>query len=365
MKRNSTLNQSSGQNSKFKTYFLSTVYCLLSTLFALLFLSCGREAPPLWPWWTKEDSLAVQQELAKWKSVLTQTLFVYGVKTIPTLSRVHRKDSTSITGDSLQKIQHITSVKDSLIQSFHSDSFQFGVTTDTVALTDTFCEVTFKDSLALFGLINYDTLWMLKYQQDTIIDTTKVPPETSYVWLLDTLEKRPKIGDVGKYYSASAMRKLHFKKVSSEYKLNRLTGFAVFIPEPDSAPKIQYVAFSKPGKTDTFYYAPRKDLKGLYNLRHIDSLYTLKKDEPIEVTVSTTTPEDTAIDRNFFFLQIMGGAKTNISTSDPKSGTGTVRFPDTGIKHLNIEVVPASALYYPKTVYKATIWAIPVKVISP
>jgi len=147
---------------------------------------------------------------------------------------------------------------------------------------------------------------------------------------------------------------------AATYHLRRLTGFASFVPGAQDAPSIASVVLSKPGRVDTLFYSPRLDGRGLYNLRSVDSLYQVQAGERVDITVSTSTPTDTTVDRNRFFL-LVGGSLLDI-TSGAKSGAGSFQLADTGLRTVYVEVVPQSSLFYRDAAHKSTVWAIPVQV---
>jgi len=283
------------------------------------------------------------------------------------------QDSMSRTGDTIYKFAHVLRAWVEPWGSVHDstwDSYQFGVTVDTVAMNDTFCEVAYRDSMTACRVaFEYDSLWVVGFKPDTLIDTTRTPPETTIVPRVSYTEKRgfPVAETAVKSYAWSAMRKLFLRldttSVSRRYRLVKTTGFAVYTPTTEEAPAITQLIMSRPGSDDTFFYAPRKDGRGLYNLRPLDSLYTVHPGEPVTVTVLTSTPTDTTVEKNRFYLTFRD-AKTDI-TVNAQTGQGQIVFAasDTGFKHVYVEVLPFANLLYRSAGYLSTVWALPVRVI--
>ncbi|MEO0079094.1 MAG: hypothetical protein ABIK44_00230 [candidate division WOR-3 bacterium] len=336
-------------------------------------MSCGTEPPPPWPWWTSEDSVAVRAELAKWEPVMTTAYRFADTFRLGISSKLAYQDSSSKTGDTLYKFAHVLRAWVEPWGSVHDstyDIYQFGVTVDTVSMNDTFCEVAYRDSMSDCRVtFEFDSLWVVGYRPDTTIDTTRTPPETTIVYRVTWTEKRGFANPVTatKTYSWSAMRKLFLRLDTTSqkrsYRLCKTTGVAISTPTSEQAPAITRLIMSKPGADDTFFYAPRADGRGLYNLRPLDSLYTLHTNEAVTVTVITKTPDDTTAEKNRFFLTLLG-TKSDITTN-AKTGQAQVAFgpADTGYHHIYIEVLPSSNLLYPNADYLSTVWALPVRVI--
>jgi len=267
-------------------------------------------------------------------------------------------DSTSTTGLTLYKFAHLLSVRPEPAESVHADVYQFGVAVDTIAMIDTFCQVDYWDSLQGAGLrFSYDSLWQVTFRPDT-------QPDSTVVWRVLSSElvgfTTPR--ETLKAFDWTARRVLFLPKDSgaATYHLRRMTGFAAFCPSPQDAPSVTTVVLARPGRVDTFFYAPRTDGRGLYNLRSVDSLYEVQSGELVDVTVNTGTPVDTTADRNRFFLSV-GTTRTDI-TSGALRGAGSFSFADTGYHSVYIEVVPRSSYAYKDAAHVSTTWAIPVRV---
>lgn len=338
---------------------------LMVVLAAAVFLSgCDNRENPGWPWWTARDSTAVRAEIATWRDVLSAWAMLDDTMHLNLSGGLSYEDSTSADGDTLYKLARALRAWFEPTDSVHVDVFQFGVTADTVAMRDTFCEVAYRDSMsACRVLIEYDSLWVVGYRPDTIIDTTRTPPETTVAYRASHTELRgfPEPRLVTKTYAWASFRKLFLSRVTdSSYILKKLTGFRVVTPTVEDAPGVTRVVLSRPGRQDTLFYSPRKDGRGLYNLRPVDSLYELRPGELVSVEVAASTPSDTGSVKNRFYLTVPG-RRTDI-TASARLGRGSVSFGNSGYWHLYVEVVPTTALFYPNRAYSSTVWAIPIVV---
>ncbi len=342
-------------------------------IFAVILSSCGNKAPAPWPWWTKDDSTAVKQVLAIWRDTLTGYHFLQGQNAttinlpldvnIPLVST----DTISRTGDSLIKIAHFLGAYNVLGDSNHIDDLLFGVKNDSIQTKDTFCFVSYYDSTQnCICALQYDSIWNIKFQIASI-DTTVSPWDTS--WQVNSITKTgfATTQEEQNTYGFNIIRKMQMNKDSAAtiYHMDYITGFGLYVPNSTTAPAISNVILSIPGRSDTFYYGARLDHKGIYNLKTRESLYTATSGSPINITVNTTTPTDTITDRNYFFVSCGSpyvSTKQNI-TYGTRIGYGTITFTQAGLSNLNIEVIPASTLFYPFATWKSTTWSIPIQVI--
>ena len=349
----------------------------VGVMFIMLLSSCSTESPPLWPWWTKADSTAVEQELALWRDTLNGFHSIVGQNNtvlqypIDLLNPLVKTDTMSTNGDSVVKIAHIKGFSNVIVDGLHLDELLFGVKNDTLLPHDTFCYVTYQDSTRnCIGVLRYDSLWTIKFYPVTTVDTTVTPPETIITYHVASITKTGfattrEEQDTIQHFTI--MRKLELKKDSTTtaYHLKSLTGFGTYIPNTTDAPIISYVILTKPnGLVDTIRYSPLTDGRGIYNLKHKDSLYSVAINEAIGVRVVTSTPSDTLTDRNYFFLSCgipYVASKYNITTS-AKMGSGQAIFAQAGLGQIYIEVIPASTLFYPYRQWKSSAWAIPIRV---
>lgn len=331
---------------------------LLASAALLAIVGCGTEPPADWQWWRSADTAGVRAELAGWRGSLDGNRALSGTVTLNLSLGLSAADSTSTTGLTLLKFAHLISVRPEPAESVHADELHFGVAVDTVVMTDTFCQVDYWDSLLAAGYrFTYDSLWTVTFHPDT-------QPDSTVIWRVTSS------GRVGfasaqetvKTFDWVARRVVFLPKDSgaATYHLRRVTGFAAFVPSSQDAPSITTIVLSRPGRVDTFFYSPRTDGRGLYNLRPIDSLYEVQSGEQVDVTVNAGTPTDTTVDRNRFFLSA-GGTRTDI-THGALRGAGSFSLTDIGYQSVYVEVVPLSSLVYKDAAHVSTTWAIPVRV---
>jgi hypothetical protein len=351
---------------RYRSFIFIAVFCLTVFLFR-----CGRMPPSPWPWWTAEDSSAVTSCLSSYHNFLDITRALEDTFRLQFWAGLNYADSSSRTGDTLYKIAHILRAWIEPGERLRKDIYQFGVTVDTVSMIDTFCQVIYRDSITQCLLhVEFDTLWIVGFRPDTIIDTTKTPPETTIVQKVSYVECRgfDQIQHATKSYAWVANRWLFLRRDTLPdtfyYALEKVSGGYALIPGAEAAPQILRVILSKPGRVDTFFYAPRADGKGLTNLRKWDELYQIRANEELTITITTSTPQDTIADKNRFFITCSGN-KTDI-TAGARTGFGLLRFSaaDTGYQHIYIEVLPVTNILYPGSGFTGTIWAIPVRVVS-
>jgi hypothetical protein len=324
----------------------------------LAVVGCGTEPPPDWQWWRSADTTGVRTELANWRGFFNANKALLNSVDVSLSVGLSAADSASTTGTTLYKFAHLISVQPAPAESGHADELHFGVAVDTIAMTDTFCQVGYRDTLdSTTARFRYDSLWVVTFRPDT-------QPDSSVVWrvMSSDLVGFASAQETAKTFDWSARRVVFLPKDSgaASYHVRRVTGFASFVPSSQDAPSIANVVLSRPGRVDTLFYSPRLDGRGLYNLRSIDSLYEIQPGELVDVTVNTSTPADTSVDRNRFFLSA-GGTKVDI-TSGPRQGIGSFSLTDTGCQSVYLEVVPLSSLLYKDATYMSTIWAIPVRV---
>ncbi|MFO7676142.1 MAG: hypothetical protein R6X12_07510 [bacterium] len=336
-------------------------FLLLATGFVLLAGGCSADLPR-WPWWSAADSAAVRSALADWRDYLDAGRNFEGtVASGPGWSsRLVGADSLSATGDTLYKLRRIVAVSYEATDSGHADVLEFGPSVDTIEMSDTFCFVSWYDSMAGCRLVvGYDSLWVVGYRPDTTIQGE--PPETLVTWRASYSAGRgfdaPR--QATKPHAWKAFRGLHLPKEPgvTSYHLERLTGVEVTVPGGEDAPDVAHVILYRPGRSDTFFDRPRADGRGLMNLRALDSLHTFEPGEEVRVVVGLRSA-----DAALFFAGV-GGEWRDI-TAGATTGDGTVAFRDTGYQHVNIQVLPVGRLFYPEAGHAANVWAIPVRVVG-
>ncbi|MBM3322050.1 hypothetical protein FJY69_00985 [candidate division WOR-3 bacterium] len=337
--------------------------CWLFAIFCLLVAGCGTDAPADWQWWTAADSAAVRDTLAAWRGTLDAHEALSDTLRLNLSVRLTAADSTSASGDPLYKFARLLAVWSVPAESGHADEYRFGVTVDTMVLqgrpmTDTFCQVAYRDTLARTRTyFLYDSLWVVSFFPETL-------PDTSVVYRVAGVERRgfATSQTSSKTHDWAARREVFLPKDSAgPYRVEKLTGFAVSVPTAQDAPGISRVVLNRPGQSDTFFYSPRRDGRGLYNLRPLDRLYTVHQDEQVDLVVTTSTPADTNVDRNRFFVGIEG-RKLDI-TAGARQGAVTFAFSEPGYQHVYLQVLPLSNLFYRDAAFTGTTWALPVRVL--
>jgi len=333
----------------------------LGGLVFLLFVGCGTLPPAPWPWWTSEDSAAVQVALDEWRGTLNAANSLDGFRASPEgwQTQLASRDSTSETGDTLYKFGHILSLSYAVTDSGHADVLEFGPSVDTLEMTDTFCFVSYYDSMVDCHLtFEYDSLWVIGYEPDTEIVGS--PPETLVAWNLSYAELRgfDSPQQATKSYAWKAFRGLHLPKDGPDYMLTRMTGFEVHIPSAEDAPDVSRVIMTRPGGTDTVFDRPTEDIRGLMNLHALDSLYHFEQGTEVQLRVELRTTDEA------LFFAGVGGDWSDI-TAGATLGEGPVTMSDTGYQHIFVEVLPTGMMYYPDADHYVTVWAIPVRVEAP
>ncbi len=317
---------------------------------------CGKEPPANWQWWTSEDSAAVRAELAPWSGFLDARQALADSFRLGLLIPLTSGDTLSSDGATLCKFRRLLALSVEEPAAAYREEFKFGVTVDTVAMTDTFCEVWRWDSLVA-GRVHfvYDSLWIVTFRPDT-------QPDSTVRWRVGSIEVRgfdtPQ--DTFKVFDWRTRRVLFLPKTDSGYRLTKLTGFASFVPSTQDAPGVSYLVLSRPGVSDTFFYTPRPDGRAVYNLRPLEQIYTVRANELIRLDVRARTPADTGQDKNRFFLTVEGRRRD--VTINALNGGADFSFTQPGYSHIYVELVPNSNLYYTGSPYTSTIWAIPVRV---
>ncbi len=336
---------------------------LLFVTLCLLMTHCGTEAPADWQWWSEVDSAAVRDTLAAWRGILDAYQALSDTLRLNLSVRLTAADSTSPNGAPLYKFAHLLAVWSVPAESGYALDYRFGVAVDTMVLQgrpmrDTFCQVACRDTLARTKTyFLYDSLWVVSFAPETL-------PDTSVVYRVVGTERRgfstPET--TAKTHDWAARREVFLPKDSAgPYRVEKMTGFGVFVPAAQDAPSISRVVLNRPGQSDTFFYSPRRDGRGLYNLRSIDTLYTIHQDEQVDLVVTTSTPSDTNVDRNRFFLGIEG-RKTDI-TAGARRGAATFRFSSTGCQHVYVQVLPMSNVLYRDAPFTSATWALPIRVL--
>jgi len=327
---------------------------------------CDTDPERRWPWSTPEDTAAAEAELARWRAVFDPSPVLAETLRLGISAGLATPDSSSPDGETLYKFAHVIDAWYEPDSMLHSNDLQFDVTADSGVRTDTFCQVrAYRDSMTECRMhFAYDSLWVVGYRPETIIDTTRTPWDTTITFKASSVDLRgygsPQSG--GKAFGWVVKRQLFMRKVDSLYELKKVAGFRATMPTADDAPATSSVVVVLPGRTDTFKYNATPGGRQVNNLWPVDSLYSLRAGEQFTVGLSATTPEDTVADANRFYV-LLNGRRTDI-TAGRKRGEGVVSFAaaDTGYQHICVEILPWRNLLYPDAAYCATVWAIPVYV---
>lgn len=358
------------QLSKSETCRWRSRACCLALLLAgaavLTTVGCDVAPEQRWPWSTADDTTAVLTELARWRDVFDPGNVLGDTLQLDLRVGLVFSDSSSATGETLFKLAHVTRAWYESGERQHRDSLFFGVTADTVAMRDTFCDVIRYRDLAPECRLwyEYDSLWVVGFRPETIVDTTRTPPET-------TINQRPSHTELRGYETPqraakefvwSVSRRMYLPKSGGVYTLRKTTGFRATMPDAENSPNSTWLAMLRPGRSDTFHYRPRPNGSSVNNLWPIDSLFEVRTGEQFTVVTTASTPADTVADKNRFYV-IMSGRRTDITIA-ARRGEGAVSFAagDTGIQHIFVEIIPWSNLLYPDADFSGMLWSIPVRV---
>ncbi len=348
--------------SKSKSRACLAAVAVLMVVGAVATMSTGCDSSlPRWPWWTAEDSTAVRSELTSWRGYLNAASILAG--TIDSDSgwnaRLVQADSSSETGDTLYKFGHVLTLSFAATDSGHTDVFEFGPSVDTLEMSDTFCFVSYYDSMEnCQARISFDSLWVVGYTPDTQIVGS--PPETLISYELSYAELRgyDSPQSAGKNYAWKAFRGLHLPKDGADYSLSRTTGFEVTLPDAEEAPDVRHVILVRPGQTDTVFDRPTSDVRGLMNLHSLDTLYRFEQGSEVHVIVELRTTDPV------MFFAGTAGNWWDI-TDGPDLGDGTITMADTGYQHIFVQVLPTASMFYRDADHYGTFWAIPIRVTGP
>lgn len=346
-------------------------WLIVLPLLGVLLVACHDKTPPPWPWWTEKDRSSAAAELDRWRDTISTRQFIEGgvEPLVDSLPVILSRDSSSATGDSLIRIRRLLGFGLALADAARRDSMLFGVTVDSLPSdtfpTDTFCYVIAWDSaMNRFSTTQFDEYWVIKYHAIANVDTTVTPPETTWTYKLDSLAPPPRLvtgetKEEQKDVPMKVRRYVYLRKIAGAYQFRRMSGYAVYIPTTSDAPSISFISLRYQGKVDTFRLNAQLSQKGIYNLRDRDSLYSVKAGESVQVRVQTSKP-GLRNDQYYYILRI-GGTRTAV-VRDSLPATLTAVFPQPGIRHLVVEVIPQSNLFYPASDFRATVWSLPVLV---
>jgi hypothetical protein len=321
-----------------------------------------------WPWETREDSIAVGLELSLWRDSLNGLLVIrnanYPLETNLSLSA---QDTLrrSARVDSIIKVAYLRGFSYHITERPLKTEYLFGRKNDSLEMRDTFCYVTYNDSGDVIAVVEVDSVWIIKFLPDTVVDTTVVPPETTISYRVSQIRKdyySPREAEW--YYSLRTKRFIELRKRNGEmkYDLKYLTGFGSYLPDNCLAPTISTLIIKKPsGEADTFRYSPQANRQGIMNLFKIDSLYSYRLGDSLELEINLSGTDN-------YYLFVSHGKtevwnKKYVPVSNNQART-KIAFSNLGFNHLFIEVLSESGLGYFTSPWRKTIWALPVKVIE-
>lgn len=344
-----------------------------AVLGALLVIGCDSEAPPPWPWWTDADRTQVNAELAAWRDSISTRSFLEGaVEAFSDSTFIIARDSTSPTGDSLVKIARLTGFGMRSDDAARRDSLWFSVGVDSfytdTSWSDTGCHVIAVDSSnSGKGILRCDKYWVIKYRPDSTIDTTVIPYDTTITWRLDAQAPAPEVHEgqtfeFEKDLSWLVNRYVYLRKENTQpvYRLRRLSGSSLYLPSTTDAPNIRLISFAYQGVTDTFRLGATNNNRGINNLFDRDSLYSVRKGEPLNLRVQAAEVPKLKGDRYWFFARIEN--QRVALGADTLGVSAALTFANAGLQHLLIEAVPQSNLFYPGNDFAITVWSLPIRV---
>ena len=199
-----------------------------AALLLLAIVGCGTEPPPNWQWWRSADTAGVRTELADWRGFLNADKALANPVGVNLSVKLSAADSSSTTGATKYKFAHLISVQPASAESIQADELHFGVAVDTTAMTDTFCQVDYWDSLKTDSCrFAYDSLWVVTFHPDT-------QPDSTVIWRVTSsdLVGFPSAQETVKTFDWAARRVVFLPKDSggAVYRVRRVTGFAAFVP---------------------------------------------------------------------------------------------------------------------------------------
>jgi hypothetical protein len=344
-----------------------------AVLGTLLVVGCQSKSPPPWPWWTDADRAQVTSELAAWHDSISTRSFLEGaVEAFSDSTTIISRDSTSPTGADLVKIARLTGFGLRSDDTARRDSLWFSVGVDSLntptSWSDSGCHVIAVDSSnSGKGILRCDKYWVIRYRPDSIIDTTVSPYDTTITWRLDAQAPVPEVHEgqtfeFEKDISWLVKRHLYLRKENTKpvYHLRRLSGSSLYLPSTTDAPSIRLIALTYQGITDTFRLGATSNNHGINNLYDRDSLYSVRRGEPLNLRVQASESPKLKGDRYWFFARTENQRRW--LGSDTLGVSAALTFANAGLQHLLVEAVPQSNLFYPGNDFAITVWSLPIRV---
>lgn len=347
-----------------KRKFIKIAAVLLSCCVLVILSSCGTEPPASEVWWTKADTLAVDEVLTLWRDTISgynpirSATYACEMNIPLTLSDTAPRSAYTVQ---IKKIAHLTGFDYTPIERPQITQYTFGRKNDSIMTRDTFCYLTYRDSSNCITSLHYDSIWTITFNPDTQI----ILPDTIITYRVSSVTKTYfDAMQSENHFDYQTIRYLELKKDSAEliYRFKYMSGFGAYLPDNTTAPVISNIILTKQtGQCDTFRYGTRTDRKGLLNLVNKDSLYALENNQSVNLQVTLT-----GSDQYYVFISTGTPQTSNkqLLTVTSNIANTSLNFTQNGIHHLYVEVIPGSALFYPDNPWKTTIWALPVRITS-
>lgn len=309
-------------------------FCLC--LFFITFFSCQRkDRLPF----SEEDSLSVFNQLKLWRDTLKHYQFLeFSEKPFILSVGLFPQDTIYQGKSKIEKIAHLLSFWRTTQDTLHLDSLIFLI--DSLNQEDTFCYVLYNDSTRhTIAIFQYDSLWSIRFRDSVFLETVikigySLPQEKEKVYPL-----------IGK-------RKLLLRKEDRDYHLKKFSGFSFSHPK-DTAPIIKSISLTQEGRSVNL---ENTEFGKLFPL---DSLPSFLVNEGIVVTISCEKPVDTI---NLKYLGFLYQKGERIFLGEGYNFTGGLIFPQLGIQHIFIEIIPSQNLFYPNSPYSYTILSLPLRI---
>jgi hypothetical protein len=353
-----------------------SIFLVLIALLIIIFVgSCGRMPPEEFWTWTKEDSIAIQAIVDKWKPFFTTSFedSTYPINYIAdTVAKNIRKSVTSLwvkqhfwpkalfrTIESYQMIDSFIPVKDTTVTVKIIESIAGKIRIIAESSTVYLAETTIgNNNYPLYSrrFVKVGTAYQfIRKLTDSIVGSdTFFHYDTITGVNHDSLVENP--------YKGYSVRFMHFERdrETNQWYLAKITGGArLFIPSEADAPYLS--ACSLKTSTKAYYVLARPDTLryGIQRLYPLDSIISFGANETLLVRISGFDP-----------TLILGFIHYNKKRYDITVTTATTtpvtRIPEpiqatTSRQHLMIEIAPWEALCF-RGNYNALFWQIPFQV---
>ncbi len=307
----------------------------LSLSFLILFSCQKKERLPF----GKEDSLSVFNQLKIWRDTLKHYQFLeFNEKPLILSVGLFPQDTVYQGRSEIEKIAHLLSFWRTTQDTLHLDSLTFLI--DSLNQGDTFCFVLYNDSTRhTIALFKYDSLWLIRFRDSVSLETVA---KISY----------PLPQEKEKIYPLIGKRRILFRKEAGDYLLKKLSGFSFSHPK-DTAPVIKSISLTQEGRSINL------ENTEFGKLIPVDSLPCFRANEEIVVTISCEKPGDTSNLKYFGFLSKRG---ERVFLGEGYDLIGGINFPQLGIQHIFIEIIPSQNLFYPNSPYSYTILCLPLRI---